>query len=64
MKVTVHTDRCMGHAMCNVIAPDVYEVDDGGFNIIGTAEIDPGLEGQARQGAEACPERAIEIIAE
>lgn len=62
MKVTVHSDRCMGHAMCNVIAPDVYEIDDDGYNVMGTVDIAPGLEDQARQGAEACPERAIEII--
>lgn len=62
MKVTVHNARCMGHAMCNVIAPDVYELDDDGYNVMGTVDIAPGLEGQARQGADACPERAIEIL--
>ncbi|MVZ99865.1 ferredoxin [Actinomadura sp. LD22] len=61
MKVTVHADRCMGHAMCNAVAPEVYEIDDDGYNVMGTVEIEPDKEALARQGAAACPERAIEV---
>jgi ferredoxin len=41
--------------------PDVYHLDDLGYCKIEVAEVAPGLEQQARDGAAACPERAISI---
>ncbi|MDR7167303.1 ferredoxin [Nocardia kruczakiae] len=61
MKVTINTSQCAGHARCNAVAPDVYELDDGGYVKPIDTEIPAGLEAQARQGAEACPERAITL---
>ena len=62
MKVTVDNDRCTGHARCNAAAPDVFLLDDVGYCAIrGTVDVAPELEQQARDGAAACPERAISI---
>lgn len=52
---------CTGHGRCMALGPDVYDLDEQGYNeYIGqTVDIAEGLEDQARAGAEACPERAI-----
>jgi ferredoxin len=61
LKVTVDMDKCSGHARCNAVAPDVYPLDDNGYCAITTLFVPDGLESQAKAGADACPERAIEL---
>ena len=55
---------CTGHGRCLAIAPDVYDLDEQGYNEHAgqTIDIEPGHEDSARAGADACPERAIIII--
>jgi ferredoxin len=62
MKFTV-SRQCSGHARCFELAPDVYEVDDNGYNLdIGnTVNVAAGNDTAARLGADSCPERAIII---
>ena len=61
MRVTVDTSACVGHARCNAVAPDVYDLDDEGYAKPLDGDVPPALEAQARQGADACPERAITL---
>lgn len=61
MRIHVDSEACTGHARCAAFAPNVYSLDDLGFNRTEDQEIAPELEDEARQGALACPERAIEI---
>jgi ferredoxin len=55
---------CTGHGRCAVMAGELYEVDDNGYNLHrgGTIDVPPGMEEVARTGAKVCPERAITII--
>lgn len=62
MKVRVDRTLCQGHARCWSTAPDVYTLDDEGYCDIGELEVPAGLEADAREGAEACPEEAIEVL--
>lgn len=63
MRIRVDRSRCEGHAVCNSQAPEVYELDDLGYNAIdGEIEVDDALAESARRGARACPERAITIV--
>lgn len=62
MRLTVNRDRCMGHAVCALMAPDLMELDDLGYNVTGEAKVEPADEELARRAAGACPESAIEII--
>lgn len=66
MKPLVDSDRCQGHGRCYAIAPEVFEPDDdAGYAEIVRAEISPdeeGLMADARQAADACPERAIMLV--
>lgn len=54
---------CTGHGRCAVMAGNVYELDDDGYNLHrgSYVEVPPGLEDSARYGAKVCPERVITI---
>ena len=59
MKVIIDTAKCAGHARCNAVAPEVYDLDDAGYALPYEGDVPPELEDKAREGLEACPERAI-----
>lgn len=61
MKIVVDAGRCSGHAQCDFLAPDVYELDDRGYRANRELEVPLGLEDQAQDGAHVCPEGAITI---
>jgi ferredoxin len=62
VRVEVNPNICEGHGQCNAIAPEIYDLDDGGYCLIRTPEVPPGLEPQAEEGALACPVQAITVI--
>jgi ferredoxin len=62
MKISVDEQKCSGQARCTAVAPQVYQLDDEGYNRMGVFAVLAGQEGVARRGARGCPERAIEII--
>jgi ferredoxin len=61
MKLEVNKALCSGHARCAATAPEIYELDDNGFNALTVLEVPAELEEAAIRGADACPERAITI---
>ena len=61
MRATVDTTKCVGHARCNAIAPDVYELDDDGYVVPPGGDVPAAFENQARAGVDACPERALTV---
>jgi ferredoxin len=62
MKVRLDTSTCTGHAQCAAHGPDLFELDDDGYALPLDGDLPAHLEAQAGAGAEACPERAIEIV--
>jgi ferredoxin len=62
MRIVVDPDRCQGHARCLAEGPDVYVLDDLGYNSTSIESVPPELRAQARRGALACPEYAITIF--
>lgn len=61
MKLTIDTDKCSGHARCAATAPDLFELDDNGYAVPYDGKVPAALEAAAREGAYACPERAIAV---
>ncbi|WP_322759547.1 ferredoxin [Frankia sp. Cr2] len=61
MRAQVDPSLCVGHGRCNAYGTDVYGLDDAGYCHIGHAVVPTALEQQARDGAAACPERAISL---
>jgi ferredoxin len=59
MRIRVEAHLCTGHALCQVQGPDVYVLNDLGFNETDRLDVPEELWEQARRGALACPEEAI-----
>jgi len=63
VKVQVDPERCQGHTLCAMIAPDLFTLDDvdGHSSAIG-GEVPADLEAKAAEAIRSCPEQAISII--
>ena len=62
MKVSVDGQRCQGHTLCSMIAPDSFELDDVDGHASPVSELVPGdQEDQVAEAAHSCPEQAIVI---
>ena len=61
MKIIIKKDLCCGAAVCVKQAPNVYALDEFGYNKMDGAQVPAGEEEAARQGKDICPESAIEL---
>ncbi|SFT41060.1 ferredoxin [Geodermatophilus amargosae] len=59
MRVTVDRELCVGSGACEVLAPDVFEVDDDGA--VRVLQAEPDDEDAVRQAAQQCPTRALSL---
>ncbi len=61
MNVRIDNDRCHGHQMCAIAAPEVFGSDDYGNAVllIDGNEVPEALIAKTRRAAGNCPERAI-----
>jgi ferredoxin len=50
MRIVVDAAMCSGHGRCAALAPEVYALDDCGYNAMGDIDVAPGLEATARVG--------------
>ena len=65
LKVRVDRGRCQGHARCNAIAPELFDLDElGNARETGDGSVPAGLEDKAWLARANCPELAIEVIEE
>ena len=66
MRVKIDGEHCTGHGRCAKYAPNVFILDDDGYNADRGNEIDEpaGEEENAKRGMKSCPERAITLVAE
>jgi ferredoxin len=64
VKVHVDPERCQGHTLCAMIAPDVFQLDDvdGHSTPIIDGDIPADLQEKAREAVRSCPEQAISIL--
>jgi ferredoxin len=62
VKVQVDSDRCQGHTLCSMIAPDSFVLDDiEGHSSAVSEDVPPDQEDVVREAAHSCPEQAIMI---
>lgn len=62
MKVSVDSDRCQGHTLCAMIAPDSFLLSDIDGTSSPVSEVVPAdQEDAVREAAHSCPEQAISI---
>lgn len=65
MKVWVDPERCQGHTLCSMIAPDSFQLSDiDGSSSAVSEEVPPDQQDQVREAAQSCPEQAILITDE
>ena len=64
MKIKVDFDLCESNALCEAIAPDVFELDDDDYLQLKTDETtDENIE-RVRRAVASCPRAAISIEGE
>ena len=62
MKVRVDQQRCQGHTLCAMIAPDMFRLSDlDGTSSAVSEVVPPGQEDLVREAARSCPEQAIAV---
>ncbi len=62
MKIKVDFDLCESNAMCEALAPDVFELDDDDFLQLNTDVVTDENEQRVRQAVAACPRAAISLV--
>jgi ferredoxin len=61
MKVRLAQAKCVGHAQCYAVDPDLFPIDDSGYSTLERREVKPEDEQLTRDGVAACPELALVI---
>lgn len=59
MKVRLEQSKCVGHAQCYAVDPDIFPIDESGYSILGEHEVGPEDAQVTRDGVAACPEMAL-----
>lgn len=62
MKVWVDPERCQGHTLCAMVAPDSFELSDidGSSSAVNEVVPDDQVD-QVGEAAHSCPEQAIAL---
>lgn len=62
MKVWVDPERCQGHTLCAMIAPDSFRLSDiDGTSSAVSEVVTADQQDRVREAAQSCPEQAIVI---
>ena len=65
MKVRVDSERCQGHTLCSMIAPESFQLSDiDGSSSAVNEEVPADQQDLVREAAHSCPEQAILITDE
>lgn len=59
MRVRLQQSKCVGHAQCNAVDPDLFPIDESGYSILEEREVRPEDEQATRDGVASCPEMAL-----
>lgn len=61
LKIVTDASRCQGHARCNALCPDVFDLDEDGYVVLLTSSVGDELAGAVREAELNCPEGAISV---
>lgn len=62
MRIEVDSDRCEGHGLCEVAAPEVFELDDDALvRLRIEGDIPVALQDAAARAAGVCPVAALTV---
>lgn len=61
MRIEVDTNRCEGHGMCEVVAPEYFALDDDGKLIVLEESVSDADHALVHDAAFACPVAALKL---
>jgi len=61
VRVRLEKPKCVGHAQCYAVDPDLFPIDDSGYSILEEHEVGPEDEQLTRDGVASCPEMALTL---
>ncbi len=61
MKITVDTDRCTGHGVCESLLPEVFEVGDEGIVHLLTTDLTEAQRPDLESAVAECPTQALRL---
>ena len=61
MIVSANEELCQGHARCNLICPEVFDLDENGYVVLISANVAAQHERAVQEAVSNCPEQAIAI---
>lgn len=65
MRVWVDPERCQGHTLCAMIAPESFQLSDIDGSSSAVTEVVPAdQQDRVREAAHSCPEQAILVTDE
>lgn len=64
MKIKVDYDLCESNALCEAMAPDVFELDDDDNLQLKTEQTTPENVDEVKRAVAACPRAAISLVEE
>ncbi|BBZ77091.1 ferredoxin [Mycolicibacterium anyangense] len=59
MKLSLDRSKCVGHAMCNAVDPELFPLDDSGYSTVEPYEVKAEDLATVEAGVGACPEKAL-----
>jgi ferredoxin len=63
VKVRVDPERCQGHTLCAMRAPEIFELSEiDGHASVADEDVPADQEDQVNEAVMSCPERAISIV--
>ena len=62
MEIVIDRAKCAGHAICTILAPEVFDMDDEGKAIL-LPTANQASAAEIRDAVDACPALAIKLKA-
>lgn len=62
MKIKVDFDLCESNALCEAMAPEVFELDDDDYLVVKTEETTDANIDDVKRAVAACPRAAITLV--
>lgn len=59
MRVRLEKSKCVGHAQCYAVDPELFPIDESGYSVLEEREVRPEDAESTRDGVASCPEMAL-----
>ncbi len=59
MRVRLEKSKCVGHAQCYAVDPELFPIDESGYSVLEEHEVRSEDAESTRDGVASCPEMAL-----